>query len=74
LDNDTEAEMQHVISTAFMDCTVIAILHRLEQVELYNEVVMIADGELVEHGVPSELMHNEGSRFRALRAATSSGR
>ncbi|KAK6438978.1 hypothetical protein LTR95_004823 [Oleoguttula sp. CCFEE 5521] len=74
LDNDTEAEMQHVISTAFKDCTVIAVLHRLEQVELYNQVVMMADGELVEQGVPWELMQDEGSRFRALRAATSGRR
>ncbi|OQO08332.1 hypothetical protein B0A48_06202 [Cryoendolithus antarcticus] len=74
LDSDTEAEMQHVISTAFTDCTVIAVLHRLEQVELYNLVVIMADGELIEQGVPSELMKDEGSRFRALRAATSSGR
>ena len=47
--------MQEIIDTEFKDCTVLAIMHRLEYIERYDRVIVMDEGVLVEDGEPAAL-------------------
>ncbi|OJK01305.1 hypothetical protein ASPACDRAFT_362, partial [Aspergillus aculeatus ATCC 16872] len=57
VDEETEAQMQSIIQTAFAGRTVIMVTHRIRAVIEYgfDRVVVMRDGEIVEDGAPQEL-------------------
>ena len=50
-----------------LDATVIVVCHRLAHLELFDTVAVMAQGRIVEHGVPAELLKKSGSALAALR-------
>ncbi|KAK6390405.1 hypothetical protein LTR65_005528 [Meristemomyces frigidus] len=68
-DRATEAIMQDIIDTEFKECTVLAVMHRLEHIERYDRVLLLDDGVLVEDGEPATLMAAAHSRFSRLSKA-----
>jgi len=57
--------MQALIRSEFQGCTILAVEHNLATLRDYDRVVVLDQGEVVEVGVPEELLR-ESSAFRAL--------
>ncbi|KAJ6543922.1 P-loop containing nucleoside triphosphate hydrolase protein [Mycena capillaripes] len=74
IDPETDLIIQNVIRSSFQDCTVFAIVHRLENIRDFDQVIILDTGQIVESGKPSELMQDENSIFRQLSNAHHSHR
>ncbi|GAW04129.1 multidrug resistance-associated ABC transporter [Lentinula edodes] len=48
------------------DVTLITIAHRLHTIMDYDKIMVLEAGNIVEYGVPSELLTQEDGKFRAL--------
>ncbi|RAH77151.1 P-loop containing nucleoside triphosphate hydrolase protein [Aspergillus japonicus CBS 114.51] len=61
VDQETEAQMQSIIQTAFAGRTVIMVTHRIRAVIEYgyDRVIVMRDGEIVEEGAPQELVQRK---------------
>ncbi|KAF7330867.1 P-loop containing nucleoside triphosphate hydrolase protein [Mycena venus] len=66
IDPETDIIIQNVIRSSFQDCTVFAIVHRLENIMDFDQVIVLDAGHIVERGKPSELVQMEGSIFKQL--------
>ena len=53
VDSETEAIMQDIIDTAFQDCTVIAVMHRLTYIARYDKVAVLENGCLARYTTPT---------------------
>ncbi|KAK3332944.1 P-loop containing nucleoside triphosphate hydrolase protein [Cercophora scortea] len=73
VDSETEAIMQDIIDTAFKDCTVIAVMHRLTHVFRYGKVAVLDGGHLVEFDSPTALL-SQGATFSRLYHTSRAGR
>ena len=69
VDDETETSMQEIIAREFAECTVIAVMHRLERLERYDRVALMEQGAIVEYGGPAELGAGD-TKLAALRAAS----
>ncbi|KAJ7122933.1 P-loop containing nucleoside triphosphate hydrolase protein [Mycena epipterygia] len=69
IDPETDAIIQNVIRSSFPDCTVFAIVHRLQNIEDFDQVIVLDAGQIVESGKPSDLLQMEDSIFRQLSRA-----
>lgn len=47
--------MQDVIASDFQSCTVLAVMHRLDHVNLYDRVALFDNGRLLEYDKPALL-------------------
>ncbi|KAF7354865.1 p-loop containing nucleoside triphosphate hydrolase protein [Mycena sanguinolenta] len=72
VDPATDIIIQNVIRSSFQDCTILAIVHRLDNVMDFDQVLVLDAGQVVERGKPSELVQNEDSIFKQLRNAHNS--
>jgi ABC-type multidrug transport system fused ATPase/permease subunit len=70
VDSATEATMQGIIDTEFKECTVLAIMHRLDHSERYDRVVVMEDGAVVEVGEPRTLATTDSRFARMLKSRT----
>ena len=66
VDNDTDTVIQATIRTAFKDCTVLTIAHRLHTIIDSDRILMLEQGEILEYGTPAELLSNVGGGFHSL--------
>jgi len=66
LDPATEARLERAIDTLLTGRTAIVIAHRLATVERADEVLVMAHGEVVEHGDRAALAADPGSRFAEM--------
>ncbi|CAG9462430.1 unnamed protein product [Pedinophyceae sp. YPF-701] len=71
VDNQTDAIIQQTIRSAFGHCTVLTIAHRLHTVIDYDKVLVLDDGNILEHDTPANLLAREGSAFGKLVDGTS---
>ncbi|KAJ6516408.1 P-loop containing nucleoside triphosphate hydrolase protein [Mycena sanguinolenta] len=69
IDPATDNIIQNVIRSSFQGCTILAIVHRLENVMDFDQALVIDAGQIVERGKPRELVQNEHSMFKQLREA-----
>ncbi|KAF8146938.1 P-loop containing nucleoside triphosphate hydrolase protein [Mycena galopus ATCC 62051] len=69
IDPETDTIIQNVIRSSFRDCTIIAIVHRLETIMDFDHVIVLDAGRIVENGKPSELIQHDDSVFKQLRNA-----
>ncbi|KAL0264865.1 hypothetical protein SLS55_000818 [Diplodia seriata] len=74
VDAATDALMQEILRSAFVDRTVVAIAHRLNTILDFDRVVVMERGEIVEVGSPRVLLDTEGSLFKALLEAQGQGK
>ena len=63
VDRDTDSFIQDTVKQYFEHCTVITIAHRLDTIVDYDEVFVMADGMLEEHGPPRVLAADPDSKF-----------
>ncbi|KAM3504353.1 hypothetical protein MY11210_008385 [Beauveria gryllotalpidicola] len=67
LDSLTESLMWEVIKTEFRCCTIICVAHRLGAAASdFDHVAVLSHGRIVEEGVPSLLLQDSASKFRAI--------
>lgn len=64
VDHDTETIMQDIIDTQFKECTVLAVMHRLEHIRRYDKVAVFGDGKLLEFDAPGTLLSGDTSLAR----------
>lgn len=66
LDPATEQRVGQAITRLVHGRTAIIIAHRLATIERVDDVLMLQDGQVVEHGRRASLLSNAGSRFTQL--------
>ena len=66
LDVENETKVQGALSRLLAGKTVLVIAHRMRTVEAADQVVVLADGKVVEMGKPEELRSNESGMFRHM--------
>jgi ATP-binding cassette, subfamily B, bacterial len=66
LDPGTERLLERAVDQLLADRTAILIAHRLSTVERADDIAIVEDGRIVEHGPRTVLAAEPGSRFRAL--------
>jgi ABC-type multidrug transport system fused ATPase/permease subunit len=67
LDAATEQLLENALDELLDGRTAIVIAHRLETVRRADDVLMISDGRVVEHGSAAALLADPDSRYAALR-------
>jgi len=60
LDYNTETEVKHAIHSLRGSCTIIIIAHRFSMVHDADQVYVLNDGEVIEHGTPDALISAGG--------------
>lgn len=60
VDPENEYELQRAFSNLIKDKTVIMIAHRLPSIRNVDEILVMADGEIIERGTDRELMALDG--------------
>lgn len=66
VDPDTDKLIQHTIRTAFKDCTVITIAHRLGTIIDSDVIIVMQSGGVLETGSPASLLEKPKSYFSSL--------
>jgi len=66
LDPATEQRIETAVDRLLADRTVIIIAHRLSTVQRADEIMILEDGRIAEHGPRAELARNPGARFYRL--------
>ena len=66
LDVDNETEIQNAISRLVRGKTVLIIAHRMRTVEAADNIVVLADGTVVENGTHEKLMKENGLYHRLV--------
>ncbi|KAL7947355.1 P-loop containing nucleoside triphosphate hydrolase protein [Trichoderma barbatum] len=59
VDHETEEIMQEIIDTQFKECTVLAVMHRLEHIRQYDRAAVFGDGKLLEYDDPEILLSGD---------------
>ncbi|EHK47560.1 multidrug resistance-associated protein [Trichoderma atroviride IMI 206040] len=59
VDHEAEAIMQEIIDTDFKECTVLAVMHRLEHIRRYDKAALFGNGKLLEYGDPEALLSGD---------------
>ena len=64
VDSETETEIYQRIFSAFHDKTIIASIHKMNLLKLFDRIVMFEDGQVVDSGTFEELLERN-SQFQA---------
>ena len=60
LDSRTEKEIQHALDTVSKSQTTVVIAHRLSTIVNADEIIVLAEGEIVERGTHRQLLSQKG--------------
>jgi ATP-binding cassette, subfamily B, bacterial len=71
LDPESEARIEHAIERLLVGRTAILIAHRLGTLDRADQILVLEQGRIVEHGPRRILVDDSGSRFAGLLAAAS---
>ena len=66
IDTATDGVIQGTIATAFADCTVLTIAHRLHTIIQSDRVLVLDAGRVAEYDTPAALLRRPGGAFKAL--------
>lgn len=66
LDPATEARIEHAIDRLLAGRTAIIVAHRLATVHRADQIMILEDGSVLEHGAYRDLVRNSDSRFARL--------
>ncbi|KAL7934474.1 P-loop containing nucleoside triphosphate hydrolase protein [Trichoderma chlorosporum] len=64
VDDETENIMQEIIDTQFKECTVLAVMHRLQHIRRYDRAAVFGDGQLLEYDDPEALLSGDSDLAR----------
>jgi subfamily B ATP-binding cassette protein MsbA len=70
LDSESEALVQASARSLMQGCTTLVIAHRLSTIRLADQILVIADGAIVERGTHAELLARQGHYHRLATAQT----
>jgi ABC-type multidrug transport system fused ATPase/permease subunit len=70
VDRDTDMFIQSTVRSAFQDCTLITIAHRLETVIDYDRIMVMGEGVCLEIERPAVLLRDPSSSLSQLVQAT----
>lgn len=65
LDVENESKIQKAISALIKNKTVIIIAHRMRTIANADQIIVLADGKIIEHGTPGELL-NQDTLFKQM--------
>jgi len=68
VDPDTQATIAAAFARLVAGRTALIIAHRLETLDICDDIAVLADGAVVEIGPRSDLATDQGSRYARLRA------
>ncbi len=68
IDLETDDLIQSTIRSAFSDCTVLTIAHRLKTIMDSDRILVLDAGGVKELDSPRKLLDNASSAFRAMAA------
>jgi ATP-binding cassette, subfamily B, bacterial len=66
LDTESEQSIQEALSRLLKGRTVIAIAHRLSTLDLFDRIVVLDRGRIVEDGVPRRLLQTKGGLYSRM--------
>lgn len=66
VDHNTDELIQQTIRTAFVDCTVLTIAHRLNTIMDYDRVIVLDKGKIIEFDSPARLIEDKSSSFYSM--------
>lgn len=66
VDVETDALIQSTIRSAFADCTILTIAHRLNTVLDNDRIIVMDEGRIVEFDSPQNLLRNTNSLLHSL--------
>ena len=68
VDSNTDQEVQETIRREFVNkgVTVITVAHRLDTVLGYDKIAVLGEGQVLEYGVPNDLLLNPTGELRRL--------
>ena len=66
LDVENETKVQGALSRLLAGKTVLVIAHRMRTIEAADQIVVLADGKVVENGTPAELLTKEDGMFQRM--------
>ncbi|XP_050405988.2 multidrug resistance-associated protein 1 [Patella vulgata] len=66
VDYETDSLIQQTIRTAFKDCTIITIAHRINTIMDYDRVAVMDEGKIIEFDSPTRLLDNNKSQFYSM--------
>jgi ATP-binding cassette, subfamily B, bacterial len=66
LDTESEQSIQEALSRLLKGRTVIAIAHRLSTLDLFDRIVVLDRGRIVEDGVPRRLLQTKGGVYSRM--------
>ncbi len=69
LDNASQARVQNFLWTMRGRHTVISVVHRLDNISHYDQIVVMKAGKIVEHGPYGELMVAKGALYELVGSA-----
>ncbi len=73
VDSQNEMKIYSNLMRRFADRCIVSSIHKLHLLDFFDEVYVLENGKVVEHGAPKELMNGKG-RLGELWRAYSSGR
>ena len=66
VDMETDNLIQETIRSAFNECTIITIAHRINTIIDYNRIMILDQGHLIEFDSPQKLMEQRESLFYSM--------
>jgi len=72
IDNENDNLIQRTIRTAFKDCTLLTIAHRLATIMDSDRVMVVSSGKIAEFDKPSVLLEKEDSMLTSMVEQTGS--
>jgi len=66
VDYETDKEVQDTLRSAFKDCTILTIAHRIDTIMDSDKILVMKDGMSEEFASPQELLENDNSLFSEI--------
>ena len=67
VDVQTDAIIQRTIRSAFRECTILTIAHRLKTVMDYDKILVLGQGQVKEYDTPANLLKRKGTLYSMVR-------
>ena len=66
LDKENEKTVLFNIIKKFKNKTIFFVTHKLDNMELFNQILLMEKGEIIEKGTHQELMNNQGKYYSLI--------